>query len=71
VRFTHHAMNGSRSVEGTRKEAESVVRNPIGKDLDPDGKPRYLGFIAGKLCRVVVAPDDPYVIVTIHERRHL
>lgn len=64
-------MNGLRSVEGTREEAESTVESPIGKDLDPDGKPRYLGFIGGRLCRVVVALDDPDVIVTVHERRHL
>jgi hypothetical protein len=43
-------MNGFRTVGGTREEAESVVRNPIGKDLRPGGKPRYLGFIAGELC---------------------
>jgi hypothetical protein len=64
-------MNGLRKVHGTREEAESVVRNPIGKDLDPEGKPRYFGYIASELCRVVVALDEPDVIVTIHERRHL
>ncbi|MBS1883639.1 MAG: hypothetical protein JSS97_11865 [Actinobacteria bacterium] len=71
MRLTYHAKNGLRKVRGTRQEAESVVRNPIGKDLDPDGKPRYLGYIAGELCRIVVALDEPDVIVTIHERRHL
>jgi hypothetical protein len=71
VRFTYHAKNGLRKVHGTREEAESVVRNPIGKDLDPDGKPRYLGYVAGQLCRIIVALDEPDTIVSIHERRHL
>jgi hypothetical protein len=64
-------MNGLREVRGTREEAESVVRNPIGKDLDPTGKPRYLGYLAGTLCRVVVALDEPDLVITVHERRHL
>jgi hypothetical protein len=64
-------MNGLRKLGATRAEAESVVRGPIGKDFDPTGKPRYLGYVAGELCRVVVALDEPDLIVTIHERRHL
>jgi hypothetical protein len=69
VQFTHHAKNGLRQIKGTAEEAESVVANCFGKDFDADGNPRYRGFIAGKRCRVVVALDDPDLIITIHRRR--
>jgi hypothetical protein len=69
VRFTHHAKNKLRWIKGTAEEAESVVANCFGKDFDEDGNPRYRGFIAGERCRVVVALDDPDLIITIHFRR--
>jgi hypothetical protein len=69
VRFSHHAKNGLRWVKGTAQEAESVVATPIEKDFDRRGNPRYRGFIAGKRCRVVVALDDPEMIISIHFRR--
>jgi hypothetical protein len=69
VRFTHHAKNGLRQIKGTTEEAESVVANCFGKDFDLDGNPRYRGFIGGERCRVVVALDDPDLIISIHRRR--
>jgi hypothetical protein len=69
VRFKRHAKNGLRRVKGTAEEAESVVGNKFGKDFDPKGNPRYRGYIAGKRCRVVVALDDPDLIISIHHRR--
>jgi hypothetical protein len=38
-------------------------------DRDGNGKPRYTGEIKGMRVRVVVALDEPDLIVTIHERR--
>jgi hypothetical protein len=69
VRFKRHAKNGLRRVKGTAEEAESVVENSFEKDFDEDGNPRYRGFINGERCRVVVALDDPNVIITILSRR--
>jgi hypothetical protein len=69
VKFTRKAKNGLRWIEGTAEEAESVVENCFGKDFDPDGNPRYRGYIAGARCRVVVAHDDPDLIISIHRRR--
>ena len=68
MRFKRHAKNGLRRVKGTTEEAESVVENSFGKDFDPDGNPRYRGFIGGKRCVVVVALDEPDVIITVFER---
>jgi hypothetical protein len=67
VQFTHHAKNKLRQLKGTVREAESVVGNEFGKDFDQDGNTRYFGFIAGKRCRVVVALDDPEVIITLYK----
>jgi hypothetical protein len=69
VRFKRHAKNGLRWVKGTAQEAEAVVERNFEKDFDPDGNPRYRGYIAGKRCRVVVALDDPDLIISIHRRR--
>jgi hypothetical protein len=68
VRFTHHAKNKLRRIKGTAQEAESVAANKFEKDVDKDGNPRYRGFIDGKRCVVVVALDEPDVIITVFER---
>jgi hypothetical protein len=46
-----------------------VIEEPMYADRDEDGKPRYVGEIRGVRVRVVVALDEPDLIVTIHERR--
>jgi hypothetical protein len=67
VRFTHHARNKlrSRRIRGWPKEAEAVVEDPIGKRIGRSGNPRYLGYVAGVLVWVVVASDEPDLIVTV------
>jgi len=69
VRFKRHAKNRLRQIKGTAQEAEAVVANKSEKDFDWKGNPRYRGFIAGTRCRVVVAREDPDLIITIHFRR--
>jgi hypothetical protein len=54
---------------GTIEDAERVVEQPLGADKDPEGRPRYRGFIRGIPVKVVVAVDEPDLIVTIHKRR--
>jgi hypothetical protein len=58
-------MNKLRQYKVTAQGAASVVGNPIEKDFDQRGNPRYGGFIAGRRFRVVVALDDPDVIITL------
>jgi hypothetical protein len=48
---------------------EEVLRNPVRIESDEDGKPLYLGCLKGVFVRVVVALDEPDLIVTIHETR--
>jgi hypothetical protein len=53
----------------TVADAERVIANPEEIDVEADGKRRYIGFVRGERVRVVVAFDDPELIVTIHRRR--
>jgi hypothetical protein len=65
VRFKRHAKNRLRWIKGTRQEAESVVENPIGKSVGSSGNPRYRGSVGGLVVWVVVAKDDPDLIITV------
>jgi len=65
VRFKRHAKNKLRWIKGTRQEAESVVKNPIGKSVGMGGTPRHRGFVAGVLVWVVVASDDPDLVISV------
>jgi Domain of unknown function (DUF4258) len=64
VKFTHHAKNNLRLYGVRVQEVESVVRNPIGKDFERRGNPRYRAMVAGRPYRVVVALDEPDLIIT-------
>jgi hypothetical protein len=70
VRFTRHAKNKARSLGLSIADAERVIETADRIDFDGDGLPRYTGYVDGLRVRVVVALDDPQVIVTIHERRN-
>jgi hypothetical protein len=50
-------------------EVEYLVQDLYLVDRDNNGKPRYEGVIGGIRVRVVVAVDEPDLIVTIHNRR--
>jgi hypothetical protein len=55
----------------TQREVLWVISNPVKVEADERCNPRYLGYIRGDLVRVVVAADDPDVVITVHPRRHL
>jgi Domain of unknown function (DUF4258) len=71
VEFSHHAKNRLRQQRWSQQDAISVISSPVEMDADERGNPRYLGYIRGDLVRVVVAADDPDVVITIHPRRRL
>jgi hypothetical protein len=54
----------------TQREIISVILNPAKADADELCNPGYLGYIRGDLVRVVVAADDPDLVITVHPRRH-
>jgi mRNA-degrading endonuclease RelE of RelBE toxin-antitoxin system len=69
MRLTRHAKNYLRRLGASVEDVERVIREPLHFDLDRKGKPRYTGRIQGVRVRVVVALDEPDLIVTIHDRR--
>jgi hypothetical protein len=70
MRFTRHAKNGLRSLGVNRTDVEHVIANPVRIDWDEKGRPRYTGYIGDVRVRVVVALDEPDLVVTIHDRRN-
>jgi len=52
------------------EQAEAVVDSPVFVDADNRWNPRYTGYVGDMRVWVVVALDDPELIVTIQERRN-
>lgn len=50
-------------------DVERIVARPIYADTDEEGKPRFVGEVHGVRVRVVLALDEPDLVVTIHPRR--
>jgi hypothetical protein len=46
-----------------------VIRDPVDTDVDETGKPKHYGTIGNVIVCVVVALDEPDLIVTIYDRR--
>jgi uncharacterized protein DUF4258 len=69
VRFSRHAKNRAREIGATVADVERLIADPLHIDLGPNGKWRYVGLIRGERVRVVIALDEPDLIVTIHRRR--
>jgi len=67
--MTRHAKNRARSLGASLSDIEELIANPMQAERDHAGKSLYLGFLHGRWVRVVVALDEPDLIVTIHERR--
>ena len=53
------------------EQAEAIVASPIARGQDKNGKPRYFGYVGDQLIRVMVALDEPDLILSVHPRRHL
>jgi len=70
VRLTRHAKNELRTLGATLADVERAVANPVWVDNDPTGRRRYTGYIRDVRVRIVVAVDEPCLVVTIHERRN-
>jgi len=56
-----------RRLGATRQEVESAIGNPIGKGFDDNGNAMYRGYVAGVIVWIVVADDDPNVVITVFE----
>lgn len=70
VKLTRHARNRQRLYRLTAAEIGLILRH--GEPLEPDGRgnPRVVGFSADlRWIVVVIAADNPELIVTLFERR--
>jgi hypothetical protein len=69
VRFSRHAKNKARfyKIDFAQFDALVMTAQPVG--FDPRGKPIFEGVIRGQTFQVVVALDEPDLIVTIYKRR--
>jgi hypothetical protein len=70
MHFSRHAKNEARRLRVSVTDAEDVIAAAVRIDFDEKGRPRYTGYAKGVRVRVVVALDEPELIVTIHERRN-
>ena len=52
----------------SHRDLEQVVLRPEAIDHDDDGRPRYLGSVCGVPVCVVMALDEPDLIVTVFRR---
>jgi hypothetical protein len=68
VELSRHAKNKLRWLRMTPLDAEWVVAHPDAVDCDDQGRPRYLGEVRGTPVFVVLALDEPDLIVTIYRR---
>jgi hypothetical protein len=53
----------------TQGDVEFIVQNPLRKEAETRGNWRYLGQVEGNWFRVVIAGDDPNVVISVHPRR--
>jgi len=53
----------------TRADVAAIILASEFTDRDPDGRPRHVGFVNGRRIRIVLAIEDPSIVVSVHERR--
>jgi len=53
----------------TRADVAAVILASDAADRDPDGRPRHVGVVNGRRIRIVLALEDPTIVVSVHERR--
>ena len=53
----------------TRGDVAAIILASEVVDTDPDGRPRYVGYAGGHRIRIVLALENPSIVVSVHERR--
>jgi Domain of unknown function (DUF4258) len=71
VRLTRHAKDRARQLQVTLADVERLIEEPIRVARDEAGRPKYYGKVQNVIVCIVVALDDPDLIVTIYDRRRL
>ncbi|MGH2956132.1 MAG: DUF4258 domain-containing protein [Solirubrobacterales bacterium] len=68
MEFTRHARNEMRLYSISRAEVEAVVDSPLTSSSDRRGNPRLTGPANDRIIVVVLARDDPSLVITTFER---
>jgi hypothetical protein len=69
VRFTRHARQRLKLYRVTRDQAEVIAGSGALADPDARGNPRRTGAVDARTIVVVIALDNPDLIITLYERR--
>lgn len=69
MRFTRHARQRLKLYRVTRDQAEVIAGSGALADPDARGNPRRTGAIDSRTIVVVIALDNPDLIITLYERR--
>jgi hypothetical protein len=69
VRFTRHARQRLKLYRVTRDQAEAIADSGALTGEDARGNPRRTGAVEARTIVVVIALDNPDLIITLYERR--
>jgi len=70
MRLSRHARNEMRLYRTGTQDVEGALANPARRDFDDLGNARLSGATAdGRPILVVVAQDDPDLVITVFVRR--
>jgi len=53
----------------TRGDVAAIILASEAVDRDPDGRPRHIGVVDGRRIRIVLALENPSIVVSVHERK--
>ena len=69
MRFTRHARQRLKLYRVTRDQAEAIAASGTLTGHDASGNPRRTGAVDDRTIVVVIALDNPDLIITLYERR--
>lgn len=69
MRFTRHARQRLKLYRVTRDRAEAIAASGALTGHDARGNPRRTGAVDARTIVVVIALDNPDLIITLYERR--
>ena len=69
MRFTRHARQRLKLYRVTREQAEAITASGALSEPDAKGNPRRTGVVDACTIVVVIALDNPDLIITLYEQR--
>jgi hypothetical protein len=69
MRFTHHARNRMRRYGISPADIRGLLANPTATRQDERGNPKVTGVVEGRSVSVVLAADDPGLVITVYPKR--